>query len=165
MSAASPRLRRELTRFTKFAVVGVVGAVVDFGVFNLLRVGTGLASPFAQAISFAAAVTSNFIWNRFWTYPDSRSKAISSQAIQFAIVNVIGLAIRTPIFILTEPPLEVLAARFLEAFGSTLPEAVATVLPQQASALGSNLALAVAVVIVLFWNFGINRLWTYSDAP
>jgi putative flippase GtrA len=31
--------------------------------------------------------------------------------------------------------------------------------------LGRNFALALAVIIVLFWNFGINRIWTYSDAP
>ena len=24
-----------------------------------------------------------------------------------------------------------------------------------------NLAKAVAIVVVLFWNFGANRLWTY----
>ena len=27
----------------------------------------------------------------------------------------------------------------------------------------SFLALALAVIVVLFWNFGVNRLWTYSD--
>jgi hypothetical protein len=30
--------------------------------------------------------------------------------------------------------------------------------------LGRNLSLALAVVVVLFWNFAANRLWTYSDA-
>ncbi|HHH81822.1 MAG TPA: hypothetical protein ENL35_02400 [Chloroflexi bacterium] len=29
--------------------------------------------------------------------------------------------------------------------------------------LGRNLALALAVIVVLFWNFGVNRVWTYSD--
>jgi putative flippase GtrA len=29
--------------------------------------------------------------------------------------------------------------------------------------LGRNLALALAVLVVLLWNFGINRIWTYSD--
>ncbi len=163
MSTARPRLRRELTRFTKFSVVGVIGAVVDFGVFNLLHGGLSLVSPLAQAISFTAAVTSNFIWNRLWTYPDSRSKAIGSQAAQFALVNAIGLAIRTPIFVLAETPLKVFAARILIALEGKIPETVAAILPQEASMLGSNLALALAVVIVLFWNFGINRLWTYSD--
>ena len=27
--------------------------------------------------------------------------------------------------------------------------------------LSYNLAKAVAIAIVLFWNFGINRIWTY----
>jgi putative flippase GtrA len=29
--------------------------------------------------------------------------------------------------------------------------------------LGENLALATVVIIVLFWNFFINRYWTYND--
>jgi putative flippase GtrA len=29
--------------------------------------------------------------------------------------------------------------------------------------LAHNLALAGAVIVVMFWNFFINRYWTYSD--
>ena len=29
--------------------------------------------------------------------------------------------------------------------------------------MGNNIALAVAVIIVMFWNFFVNRFWTYSD--
>jgi hypothetical protein len=29
--------------------------------------------------------------------------------------------------------------------------------------LANNLALAVAVIVVMFWNFFINRYWTYGD--
>jgi putative flippase GtrA len=32
-----------------------------------------------------------------------------------------------------------------------------------ASTLGNNIALATAVVIVMFWNFFVNRYWTYRD--
>jgi putative flippase GtrA len=32
-----------------------------------------------------------------------------------------------------------------------------------AIAVGENLALVIAVIVVLLWNFGINRVWTYSD--
>lgn len=35
--------------------------------------------------------------------------------------------------------------------------------PTRAALIGENLALVVAVIVVLFWNFGVNRLWTYSD--
>ena len=103
MSAISPRVVREGKRFFKFTVVGLVGAVVDFGTFNLLSAILGIWSVVASMLSFTAAVTSNFVWNRFWTYPDSRTKPIRHQAGQFAIVNLIGLAIRTPIFALAEP--------------------------------------------------------------
>lgn len=149
----TPRLRRELTRFLRFSVVGVIGAVVDFGTFNLLNACLGVWSVLASAMSFGAAVTSNFLWNRYWTYPDSRAKPVAQQALQFALVNVVGLAIRTPVFALSEHHLIRLAASLPAnvGLGPTL--------------LGRNLALALAVIVVLFWNFAINRLWTYSDAP
>ena len=48
----------------------------------------------ANSIAFILAVCSNFIWNRVWTYPDSRSYSVRRQLTQFAIVSVIGLLIR-----------------------------------------------------------------------
>jgi len=151
------RARREFTRFTKFAIVGTLGAVVDFGAFNLFRGGLGIPAILAQALSFSAALTSNFLWNRFWTYPDSRSKDWRRQATQFALVNLVGLAIRTPIFVIAEPSMIGVAERVLPI----LPRFSFSI---EAVALGSNLALAGAVIVVLFWNFGANRVWTYSDA-
>jgi putative flippase GtrA len=151
-------------RFWKFMAVGAIGAVVDFGIFNLLKGVLRVASPVSQAISFSAAVTSNFLWNRLWTYPDSRSKPLRRQALQFVLVNLVGLGIRTPIFVLVEPGMQRAAVALLSAGRESLPAAVHPQFPS-ASLLGSNLALAVAVVVVLFWNFAVNRLWTYSDAP
>jgi len=151
MSQPTTRMRRELNRFLKFGFVGIVGAVVDFGTFNLLNVAFGVWSVLASTFSFAAAVTSNFLWNRFWTYPDSRSKPAAHQAAQFALVNLAGWAIRTPIFAFAEPTFIRLVGQLHLA---ALPD------PTQ---LGRNLALALAVIVVLFWNFGVNRLWTYSD--
>jgi putative flippase GtrA len=151
-------------RFWKFIAVGAIGAVVDFGIFNLLRGLLRVVSPVSQAISFSAAVTSNFLWNRLWTYPDSRSKPLRRQALQFVLVNLVGLGIRTPIFVLVEPGMQRAAVVVLSAGRENLPAAVHPLFPA-ASLMGSNLALAVAVVVVLFWNFAVNRLWTYSDAP
>jgi len=151
MNDHTPRLRRELTRFLKFGFVGIAGAVVDFGTFFLLSTVLGVWDLLATTISFAAAVTSNFLWNRYWTYPDSRSKPVGRQASQFALVNLAGWAIRTPIFAFGKPVFIRLIARLHLA---NLPD------PAQ---IGPYLALALAVIVVLFWNFGINRLWTYSD--
>lgn len=144
-------LRRELARFLKFSLVGTVGAVVDFGTFNLLTIYGHIWSVAASALSFAAAVTSNFLWNRYWTYPDSRSKPIRRQATQFVIVNLVGLFIRTPIFAYGERLLTPLVSR------------ISFPVPADPVQIARNLALAVAVIVVLFWNFGVNRLWTYSD--
>ncbi len=159
----SPRTRREVKRFLKFSVVGIIGAVVDFGTFNLLSNVIGLWSIPSTAISFTAAVTSNFIWNHFWTYPDSRSKSLGRQATQFAIVNLIGLAIRTPIFAFTEKPFIEISERMLDSWPKTLPPGSESFIPLEAVVLGGNIALALAVIVVLFWNFGVNRIWTYSD--
>jgi len=101
-------------------------------------------------------VTSNFIWNRYWTYPDSRSKPLRRQALQFTLVSLIGLAIRTPVFALLLGPYTRMAAALLQV----LPASAAAL---DATTLGSNLALAAAVIIVLFWNFFVNRYWTYAD--
>lgn len=141
---------QERNRFLKFAVVGVIGAVIDFGVMNLL---TGLAHlPLVPAgtISFVCAVTSNFIWNRYWTYPDSRSRPILNQLAMFFIVNLAGVGIRIPILHFVEPPLLKVLTRWNLAFLSP-------------GFLAKNLTLALAVGIVMLWNFFVNRYWTYND--
>ena len=94
---------QERTRFFRFAAVGIVGAVVDFGTFNLLTTFAGLTAVVASVLSFIAAIINNFIWNRYWTYPDSRSKPIGRQLVQFSVVSILGLFIRTPIIAILEP--------------------------------------------------------------
>ncbi len=144
---------KERERFLKFAVVGAFGAVVDFGSFHLLMSFLNLAPEWAQAVSFTLAISSNFIWNRVWTYPDSRSKPISNQLVTFFLVNFVGLAIRTPIFTNLEEPFR----NLFEGF-SFIPLGIIT-----ADRLGYTFALGIAVVVVMFWNFFINRVWTYND--
>ncbi len=165
MIGRAPRFRRELARFIKFGTVGAMGAVVDFGTFNLLSRRLGMWSVAASVVSFSAAVTSNFLWNRYWVYPDSRAKPVRHQALQFVIVNVVGLVIRTPVFAFSEAPMTNLAGELLARARAVAQPSLTALSHLDPAALGPNLALALAVVIVLFWNFGINRLWTYSDAP
>lgn len=144
----------ECTRFLKFAVVGTIGAVVDFGTFNLLTKFLNVNAVIASVISFAVAIISNFTWNRYWTYPDSRSKPLSKQLTEFGIVNLLGAGIRTPVFAYIKCPLQTLYSKlpFLQIFPFLTPEF-----------LGNNTALAIAVVLVMFWNFFVNRYWTYND--
>jgi putative flippase GtrA len=144
--------KKELDRFLRFAVVGTIGAVIDLAFFNLFTVGFGLPALVAQAFSFLLAVISNFLWNRFWTYPDSRNKAIARQLGQFFIVSVIGLTIRTLIFDALEKSLEWVASNIVTSNFVISPVT-----------LGHNMALATVIIVIMFWNFFVNRFWTYND--
>jgi putative flippase GtrA len=144
----------ERTRFLRFALVGTIGALVDFVTFNLLIKFTPIDPVWANVVSFSVAVVSNFTWNRYWTYPDSRSKPFSWQLGEFAVVNILGVGIRTPIFSL-------LSVFLINRFtGQVFPSFIPFITPEF---LGNNIALAVAIVVVMFWNFFVNRYWTYND--
>jgi len=140
----SPRKRKEVKRFIKFGIVGAIGSVIDFGVLNALIFLVGWSSPqgkiMANLISTSMAIVSNFAWNRLWTFPESRQRNRTTQLVQFTIVNLIGLAINTGIFFVADHYL----------YELYFPTNVAI-----------QLAKATAIGIVLFWNFGANRLWTY----
>lgn len=141
----------EHVRFMKFAVVGAIGSLVDIGVMNLMTQVFHLPLVIGGSISFVCAVVNNFIGNRYWTYPDSRSKPLHRQLVMFFIVNAIGIAIRIPILKYVEPPL----ARLFESIAHLSYDA--------ADALAKNATLIFAIGIVMLWNFFINRYWTYND--
>ncbi len=130
---------KEFSRFVKFAIVGALGAIIDFALLNLMRGVFGWPLLWANTLSVGVAMLSNFIWNRFWTFPESRSRKKRSQLPQFALVNFVGLVINNVI---------VLGIDFLME-------------PHIGEPWSYNVAKAFAIGIVLFWNFGANRLWTY----
>jgi len=141
----------ERKRFIKFMLVGAFGAIVDFGVMNALTQLMDMPLVFAGTISFICAVISNFIWNRYWTYPESRSRPIARQLGMFFLVNTAGVAIRIPILHFGEPPI-------FDLFNNMGKFQAAT-----SELLAKNATLAVAVGIVMLWNYFINRYWTYND--
>lgn len=143
---------RERSRFLRFAMVGAIGAVVDFAVADLLDLYLHMPLAWAGTISFICAICSNFVWNRYWTYPDSRAKPIVRQFVEFFLVSISGLFIRIPLILLLEKPMTALVR--------TLPFNV-PLMP--AKLVGDNLTLAIAIGVVMFWNFFVNRYWTYND--
>ena len=142
----------ERTRFTKFAVVGAGGSLLDFGIMNLLVSLAGASLVVGGTISFISAVISNFTWNRLWTYPESRSKPLLGQLLQFGLVNAIGLLIRIPILKFGEPVLD-----------SYLAHLSTQLAAEHHTFISHNITLAFAIGIVMMWNFFVNRFWTYSD--
>jgi len=145
--------KRERVRFLKFSFVGFTGTIVDFGILNLLRIVFEMPIAWAQGISFTCAVINNFIWNRYWTYPESRSRPAPKQLFQFLIINIIGILIRTPLIPwLNEKIIDFLRTANLQ-------------LPVKDSIISQNLALAAGIAIVTLWNYFANRYWTYNNVP
>ncbi len=142
----------EKIRFGKFALVGIAGSVIDFGVFNLLATLLAVDSILASAISFSLAVINNFVLNRIWTFPESRSAPALKQLLQFAIVSLIGLGIRLPLFAWLESQLIPLAGKIHQDLVT-------------ATFIGHNVSLALVILVVMLWNFIANRYWTFKMVP
>jgi dolichol-phosphate mannosyltransferase len=136
----------EVKRFIKFAIVGGIGAVLDVAVLTVLVFGLHMPDYLANIISVICAIISNFTWNTLWTFPESRGQnRLHKHFAQFALVNIAGLGINEVVFVLTDKFLfEPLFVQF-----------------HINPALGIYPAKLFAIGIVLFWNFGINRIWTY----
>lgn len=143
------RREREIIRFLKFATVGAIGMVVDLAVLNFFYrlvlpplipgMAAGSRLVIANSISFSTAVISNFTWNRLWTFPESRERPLMTQLGQFALVNLLGLGINNIVLSLI---FHLITGRIPDPFDY-------------------NLAKITAIGVVLFWNYGVNRLWTY----
>ena len=143
--------KKERSRFFKFAVVGAVGSIIDIGIMNLLTQVFHFPLVIGGSISFICAVVNNFLGNRYWTYPESRSRRIRYQFLMFLVVNAIGIAIRIPILKFVEPPLIV----FFEGMSNFSLDV--------ADAIAKNATLLLAIGVVMLWNFFANRYWTYND--
>ncbi len=130
---------REFKRFLKFAIVGAIGMVVDLSVLTASRELLRVSLSLAVGLGFTAAVISNFTWNRLWTFPESRERPLGSQLLQFFVINAIGLGINELVVLGLHP----LFSR---------------ILPDPPAYLGAKI---IAIGIVLFWNYFVNRKWTY----
>jgi putative flippase GtrA len=179
MGGQGTRRAKELERFFKFAIVGVSGAILDIGILFILQASIlhpvaddGQTKLFtfgiqnvalASGISFLCAVMSNFIWTRYWVYPEGRATSLRRQLAQFMLFSIIGGVVRT-IWIATsflwignlmlEPMLPII--RILRP-GYMNPS------PQAAGKLGTLIAQLIGMVFVMVWNFAINRFVTYRD--
>jgi putative flippase GtrA len=92
-------MRRLIGQFARFGVVGLVGFVIDFAVFNLLR--ATVFSPeeihegpvYAKIVSTSIAILANWIGNRYWTFREHRGRQLFREGIEFAIVSLGGMVI------------------------------------------------------------------------
>jgi putative flippase GtrA len=130
-SLRSPRNWQELG---KFCAVGAVGYLINLVVYDAL-LHEGLHYLLAATCSFLVAVTSNYTWNRLWTFREHRGH-VGIQGMRFLIVS-------------------------LAALGANL---VVLHLLIASGGLDKLPAQAVAIVGVTPLNFVGNKLWSFRRA-
>lgn len=138
-------MRKLLLQFTRFGLVGGVGLIVDFGVFNLLR--ATVFNPdqihegpvFAKIISTILAIIVNWIGNRFWTFREHRGRQLLREGVEFGVVSIGGMLIGLLCLFLSH---------YVLGFTSLLADNIST------NVIG--LALGTA------FRFSLYRLWVFS---
>ena len=117
----------------KFGVVGGSGYLINLGVFAFLSGNLGVYHAVAAVGAFCVAVTSNFLWNRYWTFGPGEGLA-HLQAARFFAVSVACLVINLVVLelLITSTPISELGAQ------------------------------AIAVAVAMPFNFLGNKLWTFT---
>jgi len=121
--------------FIKYSIVGTSGAIVDLTALYLLVELAGINVYVAAVFSFILAVINNFLLNKFWTFND-KNPNYSKQFIKFLSVSIFGLMLTLSFMYL-----------FIDVVG-----------------IWYMLAKAITTLIVLFWNYTLNRFWTFKIA-
>lgn len=133
-----PELQKRpyLKQFLKFCIVGGLNTILDFVIY------IGLTRPFvfweknyilAGFVSFIFAATSSYFLNKTWTFRDRQSK-ITKQYPKFLLISTIGL-------LLNLTTLYLLVSQFK---------------------IYDLIAKIIAVILVTFWNFIMNKIWTFK---
>ena len=125
---------RNWQQLGKFCAVGAVGYVINLVVYEAL-LHAGLHYLVAATCSFLVAVTSNYTWNRLWTFREQRGH-VGIQGMRFFLVS-------------------------LAALGANLARAPP---PGRLRRARQALAQAIAIVVVTPLNFIGNKLWSFRRA-
>jgi putative flippase GtrA len=131
--SAAARRPASWWQLLKFGLVGGSGYLINLGVFAFLSGNLGVHHLVAAVGAFVVAVSSNFFWNRHWTFAAGHGHA-GFQAARFFAVSVAALLINLIV---------------LEALvGETT--------------MGELAAQAIAVAVAMPFNFLGNKLWTFA---
>jgi dolichol-phosphate mannosyltransferase len=127
------RRRHNWVQLAKFCAVGASGYAVNLAVYTSLLRGAGLHYLGAAACSFVVAVTSNYAWNRLWTFRGARGH-VAYQGLRFLVVSALALGGNLAIL------------RGLVGLGA-----------------GKIVGQAIAIVLVMPFSFVGNKLWSFRQ--
>jgi len=106
--------------------------VIDFGTTWTLKEKAKVNKYIANSTGFILAATSNYIWNRFWTFQSENSHVVT-EYFSFIIISLIGLAINNFLIYLLSDKMK----------------------------FNFYLSKLIAIGVVTVWNFVLNYLITF----
>ena len=124
-----------IEEFFKFCVVGTIAAVIHFSFLHSLTEWFDVYYVISALVGGFFSGTWNFFANKFWTFKNSeKGRETFKQAIKFLLVISMGITLNTLIiYLLTE-----------------------------FTGIDYRLSWVFATGIILFWNFLLNRVWTFK---
>jgi putative flippase GtrA len=99
-------------KFFKFIIVGFSGMVVDFSITFLLKEKLKVNRYLSNSVGFTMAASSNYLFNRFWTFQSNNPKVLLEFGT-FFIISLIGLGINNLFLWLFERKVRFYYAKFL----------------------------------------------------
>jgi len=84
---------RPRSRFLRFALVGVVGFVVDAGMLQLLVTWAGWGPIAARLVAIPSAVLATWLLNRTITFPESHGGPALTSLLRYALVSAAGAGV------------------------------------------------------------------------
>ena len=126
--------RTFLVKFIKFGIVGFSGVFIDFGTTYVCKEWLKIQKYIANSIGFTVAASSNYFFNRTWTFR-SQDPDIAGEYTEFLVISLIGLGIANLIVWLIH-------SRFKQNF---------------------YLSKLFAIGMVTIWNFFANYYITFAD--
>jgi putative flippase GtrA len=95
------RLRGIAHEAAKFGTVGAFGFLVNVVVFNLCSQAAGLAPVRAGVIATSAAICTNYLGNRYWTYRHRDKTGRGREASLFLLFSAVGMVIENGVLALS----------------------------------------------------------------
>lgn len=133
-------------QFIKFLCVGLLNTGVDFGILNLLMFLTGITSGIGyslfKAISFVAAVTNSYFFNKRWTFQKGKSFE-KTEFTKFITISLIAFGINVGV--------ASLLVNFVKPIGDIPPY------------LWANLSAVAATVFTTLINFFGYKYFVFKD--
>jgi len=126
--------RTFLVKFIKFGIVGFSGVFIDFGTTYVCKEWLKIQKYLANSIGFTVAASSNYFFNRTWTFR-SQDPDIAGEYTEFLVISLIGLGIANLIVWLIH-------SRFKQNF---------------------YLSKLFAIGMVTIWNFFANYYITFAN--